>query len=217
MKGEIDTKNRLNALQVLATETDYWDQDERGPIKLSAIKKNATAVLGKEGGKKAEAETLTRVLIGGLDQGEGKGYGSIEFRFRKAEGSLFLFKKYIDQAKYLKGKHPDLDIIGQTMGQIHTLGQVYFRARLPYSDERVSNDYLFVEKSLLGAFTNAVNEFKADRPVPQHPDKGDVDRPTVSAKPLPPAPIAVPKQRHKSFFLWLCKRKQECGAKGCNG
>ncbi len=220
LKDNVDVDKRLNVQQLLMENLELWDQNENGPVNINQISDNANKLWNpeKNANKKEQIEKqfsndiIGNVLTGGLEEDAGGGYGAIEFRFKAAKGNLYLLEGYDEQAEEFKEKYPQLNIIFKSKQLIKKMYTAYLAAELPYRDERVSNDYLFIEESLIDQFRLAYEQLVTGKQITKRNTAITVNKPSDGAR-LPNAPLAVPKKRDKKYTYRATRGSRDTGQK----
>lgn len=149
-----------------------------------------------------------------LDADSGN-YGSIEFRFKSATGDIYVLESADQLLQHFKQyETPALRVLPAQPSEMQRWRYAYEQARLPYTHERSGADYLFVEESLIGAFSRAVLSLSMGH-VPDLSAQQTTNAPEQA--PGLAAPIANPKTRQKSYTHGAVRGSRGTGQKAAMG
>ncbi|WP_133994752.1 hypothetical protein [Dinghuibacter silviterrae] len=205
------TASPKNLLQILQEDLLLWDENETGPKKVDELANNAERfVPGQK--EKTKNDLVGSVLLGGVAEDDGGGYGSIEFRFKVTTGDLFILSGVDGQKEALEAKYPQVRVLPEGKDDLKKAGLAYTLAKLPYAKERVSDTYVYVEESLIEAHTMALIELLADLGVDERTTGGSLSNASAGAA-LPARPIAAPKVREKKYVYRATRGSRDAGQK----
>lgn len=205
-----------NMLQILSEELPLYTLNEGGPYTPAQIKASIERQVGGQAGEYQINEILKSVLTGGVveDTSQG-GYGNIEFRFKDTEGDFYMESSYYEaDALTIADTYPRLAPIPATQTEIDQFRQLYLSAGLPYAAERTGPNFVFIESSQADKFRTALIESGTVGGVQSRTPNLTATNPAAVARPLPAAPLAVPKLRARTYTTRAPRGSREGGQKG---
>jgi hypothetical protein len=199
-------KDRINArefLQVMTEDTRFYTLQEGGPYTYSKIRQNwTTATNDGEQGRAAADGLIGNILTGGVEQGGGGGYGSIEFRFKKATGVLHVTSQddfaESETVKTLLNRNKQIKLNVMAPKYLELFKEVYMQYKYPHPEERTGKGFLFVEEEIIDAFMDTVKEVTKTGKADSMESDIDVEHQNDTDV-LPPGPGASHKDRDKTY------------------
>lgn len=197
----VQDKAEEEIIAYLKTGIKLYRRDESGPITAEDIK--VFMETNKEYFLQSTADAIQNNLVffyftGGQPEVDDGGYGAIEFRFKHPTGTFYVLASDYEHYSWLGEKYPHLVVKRANAENLETLKELYKMLRMPYPEERIWTNSLYVEGSIGDLFKAGIRIFNRTGKVLNLGGKmAEVTAPLVAPAPAPPA--VVPKTRSKTY------------------